>query len=89
MKMVYSRKSETITCFFQFPDQTKQIASYFLAHLIHITTKVREGSACKPRASPLWAARLLSFLSPPVRRQVLSMRAKALLLLLAKMMPSC
>ena len=31
MKTFYSRKSGTITCFFQFPDQTKQIARCLLA----------------------------------------------------------
>ena len=39
------------------PDQTKRTASCLLARLIHIATKVREGSACEPRAAPLWAAR--------------------------------
>ena len=89
MKMFYSRKSETITCFFQFPDQTKRTVSCLLARLIHITTKVREGSACEPRAAPLWVARLSPCVSLPVQRQALSMCAKARLSLLEKMMPSC
>ena len=44
--------------FLQFPDQTKQTASCLLVRLIQITTKVREGSACKPHTAPLWSARL-------------------------------
>ena len=39
VKTFSSRKSETITCFFQFSDQNKRKALCLLARLIHITTK--------------------------------------------------
>ena len=75
-----------MTCFLQFSDQTKQTASRLLAHLLHITTKMEEGSQCKPHAAPLWAARFPFFLSSPVRQQALSMRTKARLPLLKNML---
>ena len=77
IKMSPSRKLETITWFFfQFPNQTKQKASCCLARSIQTTTKVGEGLACEPHATPLRAARLPSLLSSPLRWRGLSMHAK-------------
>ena len=81
-----SRKQSHV--FFQFSDQTKRTASCLLVHLIHSTTEVREGLACKPCAAHDGAARLPSLLSLPMRRRALSMHAKACLPLFENM-PSC
>jgi hypothetical protein len=57
MKTFSSQNSQTITCLFQIPYQSKRTALCLLARLIHITTKMSQGLACEPRAAPLWAVR--------------------------------